>query len=446
MGKSKLRKQDVAPLGPQYAGARISRDSALEDDEHDPFAQEDEEEDDDGEDAAADDFENDSDSEDEEEDGDEAQDTPDTDMSGEEESDEDMEDDGDNAAERDELRRLLKEDQKTVTTNLSQAAKADVEKGQAVKAQRTTFDALLNTRIRLQKALIATNSFPFASDETENEGSEVTNTIAAAEDAAVKLWTSLNELRTSLHTARTGNKRKQQPDLTISSPSKSFWTQMQSYESSFTAHRKNVLDKWSTKSRGAAALPTRGRLNNTGSEQALSDVLNGHLTDMPRLLKRARTPRSCAPMQVQQSSKRGRNDPEEVEAANSGVENIFDDADFYTLLLRELVEQRSSDATSGIASATISDMPSWQVAREARTKKQVDTRASKGRKLRYTVHEKLQNFMAPEDRTTWSQRQADELFGSLFGKTMPLAENDEQEEDDEDHIDPEEAGLMLFRR
>ena len=84
------------------------------------------------------------------------------------------------------------------------------------------------------------------------------------------------------------------------------------------------------------------------------------------------------------------------------------------------------------------------MAREAKTKKVVDTKASKGRRLRYTVQEKLQNFMAPEDRGEWEERQRDELFGSLFGKRLRLGEDDVESEA-ESEGDAEEAGLMLFR-
>lgn len=47
----------------------------------------------------------------------------------------------------------------------------------------------------------------------------------------------------------------------------------------------------------------------------------------------------------------------------------------------------------------------------------MDTKASKGRKLRYEVHEKLQNFMVPvTPRGAWHDEQIDELFSSLMGK------------------------------
>lgn len=53
--------------------------------------------------------------------------------------------------------------------------------------------------------------------------------------------------------------------------------------------------------------------------------------------------------------------------------------------------------------------------RSQKIKKKVDTKASKGRKLRYTVHEKLQNFMVPIPRATWHDEQIDEFFVSLLG-------------------------------
>ena len=53
--------------------------------------------------------------------------------------------------------------------------------------------------------------------------------------------------------------------------------------------------------------------------------------------------------------------------------------------------------------------------RTQKIKKKVDTKASKGRKLRYTVHEKIQNFMVPIPKATWHEEQIDELFASLLG-------------------------------
>jgi hypothetical protein len=51
-------------------------------------------------------------------------------------------------------------------------------------------------------------------------------------------------------------------------------------------------------------------------------------------------------------------------------------------------------------------------------RKQVDRRASKGRKLRYDVHEKLVNFVTPVEQNTGEY--AITLFNNLFGGTRAV--------------------------
>ncbi|KAF2098179.1 TRAUB-domain-containing protein [Rhizodiscina lignyota] len=447
VGKSKLRKRDGVPLGPQYKGSRVSREDAFNEDSDDPLERDfGEDEVDEGSDdqrevntrrlngGAHDTYG--SDTSGSEDDGSDELDGDESDSMEDETEDDDDEDGFGQSGEEDgidraELRRIMAQDQKNVAATISQAAKADVEKGKAVKNQRSTFDTLLNVRIRLQKALIATNSLA-APDAAEFDEEKGTETMRAAETAAFSLWNSLNEFRSSLEASRTGSKRKH-TEFSIDSTADELWSHMKSYDSTARPHRQAVLNKWSAKARGATAAltSTRGRLNNT-KEQTLSDVLNGQLLDKDRLVKRTRTPRSCAP----------------VQAKSGGAESphIYDDADFYGLLLKELLERRSDSASA--AGAGFNFSAPWQAVRDAKTKKVVDTKASKGRKLRYTVHEKLQNFMAPEDRGRWGERQVDELFGSLFGRRMALGEERESS-GDEDEIEADALqgaeGLMLFR-
>ena len=58
----------------------------------------------------------------------------------------------------------------------------------------------------------------------------------------------------------------------------------------------------------------------------------------------------------------------------------------------------------------------------------LDTRASKGRKLRFIPHEKMMNFMVPVPTEGvgggWHEEQVDELFGSLLGKRIGEDEED----------------------
>lgn len=348
---------------------------------------------------------------------------------------------------RTELRKLMAEEQKTVASTISQVTKADVEKGNAVKHQRSTFDSLLNTRIRLQKALVATNSIPALKDHsTSPNDSAAQQAILAAEEAASNLWSQLDTLRQTLTSPSQPSpkrKRSRSPDpqpLDPSTPITTLWRRMQSHESTSLPARRSTLDKWSARLRPVSALSSSRNLLTTATPttQPLTSLLDHHLNDMSRLVGRTQTPRSCAPVQAQAGV---------VEAPD-----IYDDADFYTVLLRELVDQRMADsvATGGVSAATTGAGGGMGVGvgvgvlprREGRVRKKVDTKASKGRKMRYTVHEKLQNFMASEDRGTWGERQRDELFGGLLGRRGALRED---EEGDGSDGDGEEEGLRLFR-
>jgi len=142
-------------------------------------------------------------------------------------------------------------------------------------------------------------------------------------------------------------------------------------------------------------------------------MVNEALSDYPRLLRKTRTTRGKVKSEVD----------------DDGEEDIgvFDDTDFYQQLLRDVIESRG-DGTGG--------MDDWiALQHEKKAKKKVDTKASKGRKLRYVLlrwiskrylspHllsyetlEKLQNFMVPVPIIgAWHEEQIDELFASLLGK------------------------------
>ncbi|GAB1315970.1 rRNA-processing protein bfr2 [Madurella fahalii] len=357
---------------------------------------------------------------DEDEDEDEAE-------AGEEDEDEDEDQmsDGDDDDDRAKLRKMATEGHKSIVAAMSQAAKADADKGAAVRVQRRAFDSILNLRIRLQKALVAANTFSVV-DNSHEMGMEA---YQAAEEAAVKLWNTIDSVRNAFmpesSRAKIGEKRKREIDL--DTPSQAIWESMEMVEEVALSHRRKVLDKWSDKVRRSTVAPSTRKLVKTET-QSLVSTLDSQLVSSERLIKRARTPRSCAPAQA---AKKVEEDTE-----------IYDDADFYQLLLKELVDQRSSDTGApGESVATVR----WAALKEAKTRKHVDRKASKGRKLRYTVHEKLQNFMAPEDRRSWEEHAIDRLFGTLFGQKMELKEDEELSDEEMGGVNVEEAGLRLFR-
>ncbi|KAF7714463.1 Uncharacterized protein PECH_004945 [Penicillium ucsense] len=494
VGKGKLRKSEPADLGKQYAGARVSRDQLEAESDDDPFAvrsgdesapASDEENDsasrgEEGEDESPseeDDFGSIAETSDSEIDVDEQEELSDEEEEEDDEEDEEDEDDDseeegsdthtrsrslvqpkNNGAERpaasnddrDELRRLMASDQKTIAATISRAAKADAAKGKAVKQQRSTFDALLNTRIKLQKGMGAINQMAGAVAETkEANGSEDADkanseAIKSAEEAALALWSTLEGLRIALadaHNKDEVRKRKRLDPVSNSTSAQSLWERMSDLEADSVLHRRAVLDKWSSKVRGpAASLPNaRGKLLGSASgTRTITAVLDAHVaTEMgDRASKRAR--RGTAPTG---------NSPDESQEA------VYDDTVFYQSLLRDLVEQRmASEAMTG-GLDTLQQMPSRLPIhpitgmRNDKNRKEVDTRASKGRKMRFNVHEKLQNFMAPEDRASWTVRARDEFFASLLGKSASglLGEGDDSASEAESDEDREEGGLRLFR-
>ena len=71
------------------------------------------------------------------------------------------------------------------------------------------------------------------------------------------------------------------------------------------------------------------------------------------------------------------------------------------------------------------------------SRKNVDNKASKGRKLRFHVQEPIANFDTPRPWLKWNDDQIDEFFASLLGQKISMKENDDEsdEEEDEDEQD-----------
>lgn len=89
---------------------------------------------------------------------------------------------------------------------------------------------------------------------------------------------------------------------------------------------------------------------------------------------------------------------------------VFDDGAFYSLLLKSFLQSASANSQLGGEDlATLRQLK--------RRKNSVDRKASKGRKIRYVVHSKLENFMFPTplgNETASLSFDSDRLFRSLF--------------------------------
>lgn len=97
-----------------------------------------------------------------------------------------------------------------------------------------------------------------------------------------------------------------------------------------------------------------------------------------------------------------------VRAKEMFDEEVYDDSSFYSMLLKTFITSSSSDIT-GMRKADILAMQKFK-----QQNNRVDRKASKGRKVRYILHPKLQNFMFPVQTVQTDNTVDGRLFNSLF--------------------------------
>jgi protein AATF/BFR2 len=143
---------------------------------------------------------------------------------------------------------------------------------------------------------------------------------------------------------------------------------------SFHPHLTQTLAKWSAKVQAvspAVLLPSnRGSFASKGKQKPKSvlQVIDETLLDHGKLLARTRIRKS----KDQILRLTGEVESEEVEGDKMDSE-VFDDLDFYQQMLRDVIESKGN-AFRG---------EDWMaVQKQKKLKKKVDTRASKGRKIR----------------------------------------------------------------
>ena len=89
----------------------------------------------------------------------------------------------------------------------------------------------------------------------------------------------------------------------------------------------------------------------------------------------------------------------------------FDDSKLYQYMLQDYIALSAGCGKDNAATAAAERL---KRSMKRKTRKDVDRRASKGRKIRYVVHEKLQNFTFPVSRPASSMGE-DILFKSMLG-------------------------------
>lgn len=182
----------------------------------------------------------------------------------------------------------------------------------------------------------------------------------------------------------------------------------------FKSFRDSTIQKWNDKTR----LATAANIKNTPTNTILQQI-SYILSDREKLVRRTQLKRSEYDIigykkaeEIEQSGD-ANPVPKDRKDNDEYISEIFDDSDFYHQLLRELIECKSVDISDPVQLSR-----QWIALQQMRSKmkRKVDTKATKGRKIKYVVHNKLVNYMAPEKCTTWTDDSTNELYSSLFGK------------------------------
>jgi protein AATF/BFR2 len=147
--------------------------------------------------------------------------------------------------------------------------------------------------------------------------------------------------------------------------------------------RNAIIQKWYDKTR-----LTSGKSFESFEKPILAQI--EHIVqDRERLIKRTQLKRSVYKIYGKEENKSQEVDNRHV---NDYDTEVFDDQDFYNQLMRELIERK----TTNIVDPVELSRKSIELQKlRTKSKKTVDTKASKGRKIKFTVHKPMVNFMAP---------------------------------------------------
>ncbi|KAF7265565.1 hypothetical protein GWI33_021019 [Rhynchophorus ferrugineus] len=330
-----------------------------------------------------------------------------------------------------------------------------VKKGLSVRNQMNMWENLLEIRIQLQKCLSATNRLPQGdyykemidqSNSDLNFKSKVEETKDSIENVLSKLLTFQNLVMKRYPETKNLNKDNDKKDIELDDNDEEIPSdtdeemdmnnqsdleeeevplskkrKLSDYENDisdvhekYQKYRNTVIEKWNAKTRLSIT-------KNAGQVHSVLNQIDHVLRDKSRLIKRTQLKKSDFNIlgEMEEAVLESNENIGDVKQPEVGNTEIFDDSDFYHQLLRELIEAKSAGITDPVQLGR-----QWIQLQNLRNKmkRKIDTRATKGRKIRYTVHTKLVNFMAPYTQETWTDEAKNELYSSLFGKlkTKPV--------------------------
>ncbi|OXU26311.1 hypothetical protein TSAR_011625 [Trichomalopsis sarcophagae] len=483
-GSSNIRRRNVGLLedtDKRYKAKKISKKDIFNQDDSSEAEGSMEEDDEDGTEDSADegsDGASDVDGEQESEEENESDDDEKSDENEEHDDDDDEEEedeelDFDDSIDLSNPLRRNRADDKGIKTMTTTNVRAEIEKGNCVREQLKLWENLLEMRIKLQKCLVSSNKMPqhdiykdYASnDDFKKNCNDAKQKISGLLNNLLDLQSNLlNNFPETKGILKNDRKRKANDGEKVSNdeedmdeeipsdtedemngeeeeeeeeeeesgdseeekvekkgpPTKKiklseFEDILAKNHKAYTEYRNSVIQKWNDKTRIASGVISKG-VNQPAVKQ-----IEFALANKEKLLTKTQLKRSEYDIIGKSAVSLEDNDGRRVQEHDT---EIYDDDDFYHQLLRELIEYKSADITDPIQLSK-----QWIQLQNMRSKmkRKIDTRATKGRRIRYNVHQKLVNFMAPITVfDTWTDHAKDELYSSLFGRIKAVGEESKE--------------------
>ncbi|KAL6125835.1 hypothetical protein ACLB2K_073886 [Fragaria x ananassa] len=319
------------------------------------------------------------------------------------------EENGDKDAEMEELEKEamdIRHEQQDILKNLKHHKGEDILKGQALKNQKVIWDKTLEFRFLLQKPFSSSNRLPQEPVRSQFCGSheDVNAAYSDLVASSKKTLNSLLELQEALieknpaitqdaTSGNSGRSKHSEPSKNIGVDGDEDWSRISNLLSRMATFRNKEIDKWQTRAQvntGAASI--KGRLQ--AFNQSISQQVTAYMRDPSRMVRQMQTRQSAVgvfgTVLKGEDTPKGEELQSDAAAQADGDPELLDDSEFYQQLLKEFFE--TIDPTSSeTAFYSLKKM-------QSKKRKIVDRRASKSRKIRYNVHEKIVNFMAPEPR------------------------------------------------
>lgn len=381
-----------------------------------------------------------------------------------ENDDENYNEDDDEVYKRNRIAKLLDTEKEQILNRLSTSAKADTLKGYTILRQSAEYDRILDSRIKFQKAVVASNLLPINHEIFEKNKTNKTNAIL--ESTEKKLYELIERLiRLRANQLEADNLIKNKIDVNLKKRKLEDYLEANSnIDNVCVPIRKSILMKWSNKVQSASGLGALNQGKFSVINQNVWTQVNNQLGDLERLVKKTKINRRGAiPIGYNEEEEKKENsnksdsdddDDDDELAKRAGLSNIdkslqtnqyiFDDDDFYRLLLNDMINKKL-DQKQANSSAIL-------MLSKSKMQKNYDRMATKGRKLKFTVQEPLVQYEIPKRKYySWGDDQIDELFAGLFGMTFNISESDasddensQDEQQKEDIGALKESGVKLF--